>query len=359
MQLKVSENTFSGQSIYVGIDVHKDSWKVSIMGENTFYKTLSAVPRVDRLSGYLREHFPGASYYTVYEAGFSGFWLHRELTKLGINSIVVNPADVPTTDKERKQKEDRRDSRKLAQTLRNGQLKGIYVPSEKMQQDRTLIRVRRTVVKDLRRSKNRVKSLLYYQGIQYPDRFLGSGTHWSNAFIEWLETIAFDYPSGKAGLTVYLEIVKHQRSVLLRVTRQIRELSRSPEYAEKMNLLLSVPGIGMLTAMEILTEIGDIQRFPDFTNLCSYVGLVPSTSSSGEKSNDTGITPRRNIALRTALVESAWVAIRNDPALFAAYQKLCKRMAANRAIVRIAKKLLNRIVHVLRKKEKYTTSVIK
>lgn len=359
MQEKVNEKTFSGQSIYVGIDVHKKDWKVTVMTDEMPYKTFSAPPQSDKLNNYLRENFPGAVYYSAYEAGFSGFWLHKELTKLGIKSIVVNPGDIPTTDKERKQKEDLRDSRKIAHTLRAGQLKGIFIPSEKVQQDRILLRTRETIVKDLRRSKHRIKSLLYFQGINYPERFYSNGTHWSKQFIQWLEGITFEHASGKAGLNAHLEMVKHQRGLLLRVTRHIRELSQSSEYKQNVELIISIPGIGMLTAMKLLTELENIDRFADFNRLCSYVGLVPSTDSSGDNQVDTGITPRRNSRLRAALVESAWVAIRNDPALLATYQKLSKRMPGNRAIIRIAKKLLNRIVYVLRKKETYERGVVK
>lgn len=359
MREKVNEKTFAGQSIYVGIDVHKKDWKVSVMTEKIHYKTFSAPPVADKLDNYLRENFPGATYLSAYEAGFSGFWLHKELTKLGIKSIVVNPGDIPTTDKERKQKEDQRDSRKIAKTLQAGQLKGIFIPSEKVQQDRILLRARATMVKDLSRNKNRIKSLLYFQGINYPERFNSNSTHWSKQFIQWLEGITFEHDSGKYGLSALLEMVKYQRGLLLKVTRQIRELSKSPGYQQNVELLLSVPGIGMFTAMQLLTELETIDRFTDFDHLCSYVGLVPSTDSSGENHVDTGITPRRNSRLRAALVESAWVAIRNDPALLASFQKLCKRIPANRAIVRIAKKLLNRIVHVLRKKEKYERSIVK
>jgi transposase len=120
-----------------------------------------------------------------------------------------------------------------------------------------------------------------------------------------------------------------------------------------------VPGIAVLTAMKLLTELESIERFKTFTQLCSYIGLVPSTNSSGENEVTSGITPRRNLRLRTALVESSWIAIRNDPALLSAYQRLCKRMPGNRAIIRIARKLLNRIVHVLRQREKYERGVIK
>lgn len=359
MHQKINEKTFNGQSIYVGIDVHKKDWKVTVMTESILYKTFSAPPQPGKLSRYLTEHFPGAQYYSVYEAGFSGFWTHRELTKLGIKSLVVNPADIPTTDKERKQKEDRRDSRKLAQTLRSGQLKGIYVPTEKTQLDRGLLRGRESIVKDLNRIKNRIKSLLYFQGIPYPAQFDTVNSHWSNKFFQWLESISFSCESGKSRLEEYVGAAKYHRSSLLRVTRQICELSKSPEYKENIDLLMSVPGIGMLTAMMVLLELVDINRFENFSSLCSYVGLIPSTHSSGEKMVNTGITTRKNSRLRAALVESAWVAIRNDPALLATYQNLKKRIPGNKAIIRIAKKLLNRMLFVLRKREKYEKGIIK
>jgi transposase len=355
---KVSENTFAGQPIYVGIDAHLRQWRVSVMTSEVFYKTFSQQPSAEKLDEYLRQNFPGATYLSAYEVGFCGFSIHRELTKLGINSIVVNPGDIPTKDKERCQKEDARDSRKIAHTLRSGELKGIYVPSEKNQQDRQFLRIREKIVKDLKRNKNRVKMLLYFNGIRYPDRFENRG-HWSKKFIEWLEGLEFSYETGKWELQAHLDMVKHQRSLLLKVTRQIRELSRRPEYKDDVELLRSVPGIGLLTAMKILTELERIDRFEDFDNLCSYVGLVPSTRSSGERQIDRGITPRTNPHLRWSMIESAWVAIRSDTALLAHYQQLTRRMDGNKAIVRIAKKLLRRMVHVLREREPYMKGIIR
>lgn len=359
MQEKINEKTFEGQSIYVGIDVHKKDWKVTIMTAELSYKTFSSVPKAEKLGAYLTNNFPGGTYYSAYEAGFSGFWLHRELTKLGINSIVVNPADIPTTDKERKQKEDLRDSRKIAHSLRSGQLKSIHIPKETILHDRMLLRTRHALVKDLNRSKNRIKSMLFFLGVNLPERFSSRGSTWSKPFINWLEELSFENPSAKAGLNAHLDQVRHLRSSILKVTRQIKELAKTSQYQEDARLLISMPGIGLLTAMTLLTELEDISRFKAFEDLCSYVGLVPSTSSSGENEIDTGITPRRNGRLRSALIESAWVAIRNDPALLASYQNLIKRMPGNRAIVRIAKKLLRRMTHVLRKKNCYERGVIK
>jgi transposase len=358
MQTKVNENTFDGQPIYVGIDTHLKSWKVTVMAGDIHYKTFSSPPKSDGLVNFLKTNFPGARYYSAYEAGFAGFWLHRELTKLGINSIVVNPADIPTTDKERKQKEDRRDSRKIAKTLQAGQLNGIFIPSERVQQDRNLLRTRDSVLKDLSRNKNRIKALLYFQGIHIPERFT-TNSNWSKPFIQWLSELKFEHNTGRSVLDALLAMVDHQRSLLLKITRQMRELSQTPDYQHNIDLLVSVPGIGVLTAMKLLTELENIDRFKTFSQLCSYIGLVPSTNSSGENEVTSGITPRKNLRLRTALIESSWIAIRNDPALLSCYQRLCKRMPGNRAIIRIAKKLLNRMVHVLRAQEKYERGVIK
>jgi transposase len=110
--------------------------------------------------------------------------------------------------------------------------------------------------------------------------------------------------------------------------------------------------------MIILTELGDISRFKNLDKLCSFIGLVPMTNSTGENEKTGGITVRRNKILRTAIVESSWIAIRNDPALMLVYQKLTKRMEPQKAIIRIAKKLVNRILYVLKNKKPYVQAVV-
>lgn len=221
------------------------------------------------------------------------------------------------------------------------------------------MRSRHTIVKEIRRSKQRIKSLLYFQGIKYPDKFAEEGNHWSKNFIKWLESIIFENESGKQGLQIHIKTLKHHRELLLGATRQIRALSKSDHYREHVENLMSIPGIGMLTAMNLLTELETITRFKNFNHLCSFVGLVPSTDSSGDNDVTTGITPRKNSSLRAALIESAWVAIRNDPALMSSYLQRCKRMTSTRAIIGTAKKLLNRVAHVLRKNERYEKSIVK
>ena len=110
---------------------------------------------------------------------FCGYWVHNRLSALGIHSIVVNPSDIPITDKEKVNKTDKRDSRKIAKSLRGGLLTGIHVPSLKTLEDRNLLRTRSFIVRDLTRNKNRIKSFLNFHGIEFPDRFKHSNTHWS------------------------------------------------------------------------------------------------------------------------------------------------------------------------------------
>jgi len=358
MENKCSELDFSGQNIYAGLDVHLNTWKTTIMVGSTVFKTFTQPPEPLKLYEYLKKNFPGGKYYSAYEAGFCGFWVHRALQKYGINSMVVNPADIPTTDKEKRQKEDKRDSKKIARALSNGELVPIYIHSEKTIDDRSLIRMHYTLAKDLRRNKQRIKSKLHFYGISIPVEF-SSHSNWSKRFMQWLGSQEFGEESANIAWKLHLKEISHLRDSLLEINRAIRKLSNTEAYKKSSTLVSSVPGIGLLTAMAFLTEIETIKRFENLDKLASFIGLIPSTHSSGDKEIAGNITSRKNSILRTALVESTWVAIRVDPALMMAFRNLCKRMDENKAIVRIAKKLLNRIVHVLRKEELYELSVVK
>jgi hypothetical protein len=144
-----NELNFKGQNIYVGIDVHLKTWTVTILTETQPHKTFTQPPRAEVLVDYLKIHFPNGNYYSAYEAGFSGFWAHHRLQSLGINNIVINPADIPTTQKEQYQKNDPVDSRKIARSLRSGSLTPIYVLSNDAIEDRPLVRTRSILVKDM------------------------------------------------------------------------------------------------------------------------------------------------------------------------------------------------------------------
>jgi transposase len=357
MQTQRKAISFKGQNIYIGIDVHKKEWTVCIFSEHLEHKMFSQPPTVEALMSYLNRNFPDATYYSAYEAGFCGFHVHEKLQAAGIKNIVVNAADVPTTHKDRDRKTDKRDSRKLGHSLRSGDLEGIHIPSGKTQEDRALLRMRYTIRKDLNRIKVRIKSLLNFFGIDHPEQFSSSGTHWSRRHIEWLKTVPMKEDSGRMVLKTLISEVEELRKVLLGVTRKIRELSRTESYAEDFQLLKSIPGIGLITGMFLLTAIEDINRFPSTDRLAGYVGLVPSCHSTAGKENNGAITSRANKMIRDMLMESAWTAARKDPALHIAFCELCKRMEPNKAIIRIARKLINRLYYMLKTKTAYVCCV--
>lgn len=347
---------FTGQKIYVGMDVHKKSWSISIFTEQFEHKTFTQPPEVDVLVNYLRRSFPGASYNSVYEAGYSGFWIHDRLKERDVNCLVVHPADVPTKDKERAGKTDRVDCRKLARSLRSGEIEGIYVPPRHHIEDRSLVRTRQSMVKKQTRCKNQIKSLLCFYGIQIPEELAES--HWSKQFINWIEQVRMEKASGNLTLKAHLDELNHIRKIIADLTKSIRSLAETEEYHENVRLLKTIPGISTLTAMILLTELHDINRFKSLDKLSSFVGLIPNTNSSGEKDIKTGMTKRHNSMLRVQLIESSWVAVRKDPALTMAFSKLTKRTTKTKAIIHIAKKLLNRIRYVLKNQKEYVPGIV-
>jgi transposase len=334
-----------GQHVYSGLDISKKSWRVSIYVGSHCYTAFTQPPQPEALRSYLEHNFPGAEYHSVYEAGYFGYWAHRQLQAMGIHNIIVHPADVPTTDKEHRRKNDPVDARKLARSLSLGELRPLYVPCQQAEHDRSLVRMRYSFVKKQTRCKLQIKSLLAFSGIPIPADM--DERYWSRRFIVWLQEIHFPTDSGTQALHVLVDELLFLRAQLLHLTRQIRQLSQSASYQTFVHLLRSIPGISELSAMMFLTEIVDIHRFRTPEHLASYAGLVPDEHSSGDTQHIGGISRRRNRALRTQLVECAWITIHNDPVLAATFDRLLHRMGKNKAIIRIARKLLNRIRFVL------------
>jgi transposase len=360
MQTQSTGLDFKGQNIFVGIDVHLKSWTVTILTETLNHKTFTQPACAETLYNYLKRNFPGGDYNSVYEAGFSGFWSHYRLKERGINNIVINPADVPTSQKEQLQKDDPTDSRKLARSLRSGDLKAIYVPGSSTLEDRSLVRLRGTLVKDMVRFKLRIKSFLYFYGISFPKEFEKSGTHWSKRFMKWLqEGVSFQHESGTQALKILVQEAEQQRKLLLEISRKIKLLSRSEKYANNMVLIRSIPGVGFITAITFLTELENIDRFENTDHFAGFVGLVPNRHSSGDKKNIGEMTFRGQNDLRKSLIESSWTAARFDPALMMSFNSHVKRMEPNKAIIRIARKVLNRMYYVLKNKTEYVSGVVK
>ena len=356
--LKDTESVFADQIFYVGIDVHKKQWTISIRSNQTAIgKVLSVEPSAEKLSHYLRRSYPGGRFRAVYEAGYSGFWPARDFSSCHIPCMVVNPADIPTKQKELANKTDQVDSRKLARSLENQELKGIYIPDRAAEECRMLNRYRSRLVREETRLKNRIKAVLAEFNYRPPIDL--EGNRWSGVYLRWLADIRFQTPYAQTAYDEQLGQLAETRARQARIVRQMKVMAiEDPTISIQMKLLQSVPGIGFLTAMLLMNELIDINRFKNLEALASFIGLVPSIHESDERSYSRGLTNRRHKELRSRLIESAWIAVRKDPAMSLKFGQLCQRMHRNKAIVRIAKGLLNRIRFVWKTQTAYAYGVI-
>lgn len=354
---QVKKLDFSSTTIFCGIDVHKKSWRVNIQDSEFELEDFTQSADVVLLHKHLNRKYPGADFKVCYEAGFSGFSAQRWLQKQGIQCLVVNAADVATSHKEKRQKNDKVDARKLCEHLQSKKVKGIFVPSVQWEHGRSLVRARAKLVRNQTRCKNRIWQLLYFSGLTLPKCY-DAGQYWSNHFIKELQAIDCNSEELKITLGLYIKDYQQTKALLLEATRTIRTLCKQPEYKRGIALLRSIPGIGEINAAVMLFELQNVSRFKHFDNLSSYVGLIPDTSDSGETKKTKGITNRSNHYLRTALVESSWSVIRKDPALLMKYKGYCRRMEKNKAIIRVARHLLSRINYVLKNKKEYVTGVV-
>jgi len=339
----------AGMKVFVGIDVHKRSFHVTAIceGEEVFSGMIASKDEDLRK---LLDRFEGCRVKVAYEAGPSGFWLYDRLMADGIETIVAAPSLIPVESGNRV-KTDRRDSRKLARLLERGLLKGVHVLTEQERADRDLVRTRRQLVQHRADVTRQVKSKLLFHGLEAP---FPESRSLSGEFREWLRGYPVRHESVRRSfeplLTVYEELTVHIREI----TREVVALSRSERYRERVGLVETVPGIGKVTAMEILVELPRMERFPRAEELASYLGLTPSQYSTGQFIRLGRITRCGNKHVRTALVRASWRLIRKDALMREIYESIKYRRGSKRAIVAIARMLSSRIHTMLLGNEPYT-----
>ena len=325
--------------LFIGMDVHKKSWTVHIKTDLFDYKTLSMPPSPDSLLEYVQKRLPGHEVTCCYEAGCCGYWIARNLQQHGWEVKVVNPADVPRTSKQDWQKTDKIDCRLLSKHLEAGNVKGIHIPEEEQEQLRSLFRRRVHLVRQLRTVKNHIKSQLLYYGVTIPAQY--DNANWSGEMKQWIESISWKFSTCLTVTNSRLKQLNFLWSELLQVSNELRAYCRK-HFRKDYYLYKSVPGIGGITAAAIISELGDIRRFGTLDELASIVGLVPGLYESSDKSQCLGLTKRSNRQLRSLLVESSWIAVGKDMALQQYYRKHAHK-EPNKAIIKVAHKLLSRI----------------
>jgi transposase len=336
-----------GEDLFVGIDLHKQRWHVTIRTMDLELFSASIPGTWEALSRVLARYH-GHQLQAVYEAGYFGFRLHDRLVDHGIPCIVTPPSLVPQEYGNRV-KTDRRDSSKLAHLLAKGLLKRVWVPSEEELYHRQVIRRRRQLIRDRVRTQSRIKAELRFYGVHLEEPRGG----WTKIYCETLRSIKFGNRWMQESFNRLLEQYEFLSAQIDKQTQLLRELSETPMYRERVEILQSIPGIGMISAMELLLELQDVSRFRRGEQLAAYVGLTPSQYSSADKVRMGRITGIGKNTLRSLLVEASWTLIRKDQAIREKYDRIKIRAGGKRAIVAIARNLLLRMRRMLLDKQAY------
>lgn len=347
---------YTGKQVYMGIDVHKKTYVCVSVSKGYIIKKDSMVAKPEVLIAYIKNNFSNAEIETAYEAGFSGFHLHRELTKAGVKNIVVNAGSIEVASRDRV-KTDKRDAKKIAIQLAARRLKCIYIPTLEQESKRTTTRLRDSVLKLRHQIGQKLKSLLFTQGLinDTDDTILSK--KWINAKVKQVEEL--NYPTG------FYYTIKNYANQWLIFTGDLYKIKKEllEMQSEKENKLLSiyksVPGIGDITALKLKDELGDMSQFSNEKKLFNYLGMTPTEYSSGENIRHGHISRQGRAILRYTFIESAWIAIRKDPDLMKIYERIKKTRGAKKAIVGVARRLAGRIRICLKKEECYKINFLK
>lgn len=288
---------------WIGIDDHADKWTIAHLrgDEDKPVREFELVPDESgyrKLIGYLKKL--GDEVRVGYEAGPCGYTLYRRLNKSGISCLVAAPALTPIKPGE-KVKTNRRDARKIARCLRDKSLTAITVPDADQESLRDLVRARASVQRDVGRVKKQITHLLLRYGFRY-----GSGTAWTTRHWSWLKGIALAGAHSRFVLDEMLNELTHRLEQLARFDAEIEKAATDVKYVKYVGALCTLRGINTLSAMTVLSELGDLRRFPTAPQLMAAIGLVPREHSTGDHVRRFSITKAGNAHVRHIVVEAAW-----------------------------------------------------
>lgn len=289
---------------YIGMDVHSTNYTLcafTLEGQKTFAET-QINPSVKELVKYLEtlntRQGGKAEFVCGYEAGCLGYTLYHELAAKGYKCVILAPTTIPTAVNEIKT--DKRDARKIAKCLAYGTYSPVYVPTDQDNAIKEYIRMRDDAQTMLKQTKQQITALCLRHGKVFEGK-----SRWTPKHMQWLRGIQFSSAIVQETLSEYLVTLDQLSDKVERLDKRIEEFSRLDDYAEKVNKLVCFKGIKTHTAMSLIVETSDFQRFPSAPQYAAFLGLTPGEHSSSDSCNRLPITKAGNSHLRRLLIEAA------------------------------------------------------
>jgi transposase len=329
--------------MFVGMDLHKNYLQIAVMNDKGKVLENSRIDNdIKQVGRFFEKNINDEKVRVVMESSSVWYNIYRYLSEeKHLNVVLSNPVKTRAI-ASAKIKTDKLDAEKLANLLRGGYIAECYVPDRRVMDLRELVRHRASLVRMRTKLKNKIHSIVLMKGIRISSKHC-SFTHLYNEELKELN----DYR-----INGYLHLIESLDSEIKDVSKKILMLAKEDEMA---SLLMTIPGIGYYSALLVVSEIGDINRFPDSYHLCSYAGLIPSTHSSGGITYHGSITKRGSKYLRWIMLECARAHIRTNKKsnITQFYTRLAKIKGSSKAAVAAASKLLKVVYWIMKEKRKY------
>lgn len=350
----VQNHIVKDKDIYIGLEDSKTTWKLCIRCERMEIRSVSMQARYTVLRAFLTNNFPGCRIHLMYEAGFRGFNLHDRLDEDGVECVVI-PPHLVTEPKINKVKTDKRDARRLAKILEDGDYRACYVPDKERREDRQISRTLIAVQKDIVAAKNRIRKFFQFHGIETNI----SDQNWTKAFFIDLKNIELSAPL-RFTLDIMIEQLEKLCEMKRRLCQALKELTKKQRYTKACQIIKSMPGIGEFTAIRLVLEWGeDLSRFTRSNQIAAFVGLVCSEYSTGETVRRGRITGQGRSFVRAWLIECAWKAIRKDQVLLDKFNRVWKNSGSKKkAIVAVARMMVVRLRTCVLTESQYVIGVV-
>jgi transposase len=327
----------AGAPVIIATDVARTTWKHAVHWDEGVQRSLATPGTLEHLQAVVRTYHPAHPVLLVYEACGFGYEIAWWAQAAGIGVLVVAPSQVERAPGARV-KTDRLDARMLATKAAARQLKAIAIPTRPQHEHRQVLRTYGQAVRARQRAQIQIRSVLQEHGRIGP--LPGSG--W-RVYERWLA--GQELPTPVAAAVAELRTLRTAaQASATRLAQQLQALARTPAYARVVAALTTHAGVGELSAMRVLLEVGDITRFGSAAAFTHYLGLTPSEYSSGDDPPHRGPIRKCGPAgLRGALVQCAWASLRRDAPLRATFDRISVRAGRKRAIIAVTRRLALRL----------------